>query len=316
MSVGADSTIAPLFAVGIAHFAPAGSTDYVALIGLLAVSVGAIVALVGVLRLGWIAEFLSAPIITGFMAGVAVIIVIHQLPDLFGVASVSGSNLHRVSAVLQELSSTNGWALGIGVAVFCIVVGAEKISKKFPGALVGLVASTILVAALSLKNHGVTVLGAVARGSASWTRTPLVVLARRGVTDRRCRRSRRDQPIRRHIEGFRRRRPLRHGYQSGLHRRRRWQCLRRFDRCLSRQCESRSHRSRRVCGWQDPGRRSRRSGGAHLVDTGSGSLKGRSACDTRSCSDLCRDTLSSTYATSWQSRNSTSSSSVLRSSRC
>ena len=91
MSVGADSTIAPLFAVGISHLAATGSPHYVDLVGILAVMVGVIVALVGLLRLGWIAEFLSAPIITGFLAGVAVIIVVHQLPDLFGLASVSGS---------------------------------------------------------------------------------------------------------------------------------------------------------------------------------------------------------------------------------
>jgi len=83
MSVGADSTIAPLFAVGVAHIASTGSPRYVALVGLLAVIVGVLVALVGILRLGWIAELLSAPIITGFLAGVAVIIVVHQLPDLF-----------------------------------------------------------------------------------------------------------------------------------------------------------------------------------------------------------------------------------------
>src|SRR5271167_1594829 len=59
MSVGADSTIAPLFAVGIMRLAPAGSGHYVDLVGILAVMVGVIVALIGVLRLGWIAELLS-----------------------------------------------------------------------------------------------------------------------------------------------------------------------------------------------------------------------------------------------------------------
>ena len=103
MSVGADSTIAPLFAVGIAHLAPTGSADYVALVGMLAVMVGTIVALIGILRLGWIAEFLSAPIIAGFMAGVAVIIVIHQLPDFFGLSSISaGTNLQRVREVVTQ----------------------------------------------------------------------------------------------------------------------------------------------------------------------------------------------------------------------
>jgi sulfate permease, SulP family len=165
MSVGADSTIAPLFAVGIAHLAPADSPNYIALIGVLAVTVGVMVMLVGLLRLGWIAEFLSAPIITGFMAGVAVIIVVHQLPDLFGLSSVSGTNIHRVITVVTHLSDTNGWTLGIGVVVFAIVIAAERISKKLPGALVGLVASTVLVSALALKSHGVEVLGAVAHGA-------------------------------------------------------------------------------------------------------------------------------------------------------
>jgi len=165
MSVGADSTIAPLFAVGIAHLAPADSSNYIALIGLLAVSVGVIVMLVGLLRFGWIAEFLSAPIITGFMAGVAIIIVVHQLADLFGIPSVSGSNIHRVVTVIRHLSDANGWTLGIGVVVFAIVVAAQRISSKLPGALVGLVGSTVLVSALALKSHGVAVLGAVAHGA-------------------------------------------------------------------------------------------------------------------------------------------------------
>lgn len=66
--------------------------------GLLAVAVGILVALLGVMRLGWIAEFLSAPIITGFFAGVAVIIVVHQLSDLFGLPSSSSSTLHRIGS--------------------------------------------------------------------------------------------------------------------------------------------------------------------------------------------------------------------------
>ena len=99
MSVGADSTVAPLFAVGIAHLAPVESARYIDLVGILAVMVGVIVVLVGVLRLGWIADFLSVPIITGFLAGVAVIIVVHQLPDLLGLPSVSGSSLHRISLI-------------------------------------------------------------------------------------------------------------------------------------------------------------------------------------------------------------------------
>jgi high affinity sulfate transporter 1 len=165
MSVGADSTIAPLFAVGIARLAPPGSVHYVDLVGILAVMVGVLVALIGLLRLGWIAELLSAPIITGFLAGVAVIIVVHQLPDLFGLPGASGSTVHRITHVLTHLGDTNGWALGIGAAVLAIVVVAERIDRRLPGALVGLVGSTVAVGALGLHGHGVRILGTLAHGA-------------------------------------------------------------------------------------------------------------------------------------------------------
>ncbi|MDE3085246.1 MAG: SulP family inorganic anion transporter [Acidobacteriota bacterium] len=175
LSVGADSTIAPLFAVALAHLAPAGSADYVALAGLLAVVVGVFVAAVGLLRLGWIAEFLSAPIITGFLAGVAVIIVVHQLPDVLGLPSVGGNTLHRLHVVVSHLGQANGWSVAITLAVLGLVVVADRVDRRLPAALVGLVGSTALVAGAHLGAHGVAVLGAVAHGAPhvglhlSWT---------------------------------------------------------------------------------------------------------------------------------------------------
>jgi high affinity sulfate transporter 1 len=165
VSVGADSTIAPLFAAGIAHIAPVGSAHFVALVSLLAVTVGVLVAVIGLLRMGWIADFLSAPIIMGFLGGVAVIIIVHQLPDLFALAPVSGSTVHRVTEVVRHLGHANGWALAIGVTVFAVVTTAERIDRKLPGALVGLVGSTIVVAVVGLRAHGVPVLGTVAHGA-------------------------------------------------------------------------------------------------------------------------------------------------------
>jgi SulP family sulfate permease len=165
MSVGADSTIAPLFAVGIGRLAATGSPRYVELVGILSVTVGVLVALVWMLRLGWVAEFLSAPIITGFLTGVAVIIVVHQLPDLLGLEAASGSTLHRLAFVARRLGDTSGWTLAIGAGVFAIVVAAERLDRRLPGALVGLVASTAAVAAFGLHDHGVAVLGAVAHGA-------------------------------------------------------------------------------------------------------------------------------------------------------
>jgi SulP family sulfate permease len=165
LSVGADSTIAPLFAVGIGHLAASGSPRYVDLVGMLAVTVGVLVALVGLLRLGWIAEFLSAPIITGFLAGVAIIIVVHQLPPMLGLQEASGTTLHRIGVVGTHLGGTHGLTLGIGAAVLAVVVAAERLDRRLPGALVGLIGSTLVVAAFGLRAHGVEVLGAFAHGA-------------------------------------------------------------------------------------------------------------------------------------------------------
>ena len=165
VSVGADSTIAPLFAVGVAHFAASGSPRYVELVAVVSVLVGVIVGLVWLLRLGWIAQLLSAPIITGFLAGVAVVIVVHQLPDLLGLPPAGGSTLLRVRFILGHLDDTNGWALLIGLGVLAIIVASERIDRRIPGALLGLIASLIAVQAFDLHSaHGVAVLGPVAHG--------------------------------------------------------------------------------------------------------------------------------------------------------
>ncbi len=162
MSVGADSTIAPLFAVGVAHLALTGSSRYVALVGLVAVLVGVLVALVGILRCGWIAELLSDPIITGFLAGVAIIIIVSQLSDLLGLPPASGSTLHRLSEVVRHLPETNGWTLAIGIAVFVVIAVARRVNRRLPGAFVGLIGSAVLVGVLDLQAHAVAVLGNVA----------------------------------------------------------------------------------------------------------------------------------------------------------
>ncbi|MCZ4077259.1 SulP family inorganic anion transporter [Rhodococcus sp. H36-A4] len=165
MSIGADSTIAPLFAVGVATAVSTVPGDYVALVGILAVMVGVIVALVGLLRLGWIAEFLSTPIIAGFLGGVAVIIVVHQLPDLLGLPAGSGGTLNRIGTIVSESTEANGWTLGIGVGVFVVVFLTDKWDRRLPGALIALVGSTILVSVFDLTSHGVAVLGSLAHGA-------------------------------------------------------------------------------------------------------------------------------------------------------
>ncbi len=165
MSVGADSTIAPLFAAGVVGLAALGSPHYIELVGILAVMVGLMVMLVGILRLGWIAEFLSTPIVTGFLSGVAVIIVIHQLPDFLGLPATGGSNEHRFGYVLTHLNEINGGALAIGLGVLAVMIVSFRIDRRIPGALIALVLSIAAVNAFDLQAHGVPVLGTVKSGA-------------------------------------------------------------------------------------------------------------------------------------------------------
>ncbi|HUY58101.1 MAG TPA: SulP family inorganic anion transporter [Solirubrobacteraceae bacterium] len=167
VSVGADSTIAPLFAAGLGVFASTDSAHYGDLVGILAVMSGVIVAAVWLLRLGWVAEFLSAPIIAGFLAGIGVVIVVHQLPDLLGVAGGGSSTLGRLKDVVDQLNGTCAWTVVIGLGVFAIVTGFARFSRRVPGALIALVAATALVAILGLQHHGVAILGHVANGAPS-----------------------------------------------------------------------------------------------------------------------------------------------------
>lgn len=168
MSVGADSTIAPLFAVGIGHLAATGSDRYVQLVAILAVTVGVFVALVGLLRLGWIADYLSAPIIAGFLGGVAVIIVVRQLPALLGVSGAEGSTSHQLRVVGSHLDAVNWWTLGIGLGVIALIALAQRVDRRLPGPLVALLGSTALVAIAGLRSHGVAVIGTFSHSAPRW----------------------------------------------------------------------------------------------------------------------------------------------------
>ena len=164
LSAGADSTITPLFAGGLALLATTGSPQYVTLAAMLALMVGLIVALSGMLRLGWIADLLSVPVTTGFLAGIAVHIVVSQLPGLLGLPHETGETLARIGQIAANLHLTNPYCLALGLGVFLIVLIGERISPRIPAALIGVVLATLAVSLFGLADRGVDVLGALPNG--------------------------------------------------------------------------------------------------------------------------------------------------------
>ena len=176
MSVGADSTIAPIFAATLAVAAVAGSPAYVALATLLAIMVGVIVAAAGFARMGWIADLLSTPVTTGFLAGVALHIIASQAPGALGVAGVEGPLPRQLLALVQAAPHVNLYALAIAVGVGGATAVGHLLSPRLPAALIGMVVATLAVSGLGLEAHGVAVLGAI-RGGFPAVALPAATLA-------------------------------------------------------------------------------------------------------------------------------------------
>jgi len=159
LSSGADSTITPIFAGGLALLATSGSPDYAALAGALALMVGLVLVIGGIFRLGWIADLLSIPVTVGFLAGISLHILISQLPAILGLPAPGGSMLQRLATLAEQLPQANLFTLAIGLAVLALVTIAERIDVRIPGALIGLIGAAAAVIFLNLESRGVAVLG-------------------------------------------------------------------------------------------------------------------------------------------------------------
>ena len=168
MSVGADSTIAPLFALVLLRLAPVSTTLYFELVAATAVVTGLVVLAVGLLRLGWIADFLSLPIVTGFLSGIGVIIIVHQLPSALGVSSGGTTVLQRLESISHLLGKVSAWSVVLALGTLVVMLVGEKINARMPWALGAIAVASILTATLSLGSHGVKELGAVSAGLPTW----------------------------------------------------------------------------------------------------------------------------------------------------
>jgi sulfate permease, SulP family len=164
ISVGADSTIAPVLAAGAAGLAVAGTPRYIHLVSFLTLMAGALIIVSGLVRLGWISEFLSTPVITGVLAGIAVEIAVGQIPAILGLPGGGTTLPDRVRKITGQIGHVNGWSVAIAAAVFAVLVLAERVDRRIPGALIGFVFSTLAVAAFGLTSHGVAVLGPIHGG--------------------------------------------------------------------------------------------------------------------------------------------------------
>jgi len=162
MSVAADSTIAPIFAGAlVAMGAVSGTPHYAELVTQLALLVGIILLAVGLLRAGWLATLLSIPVTTGFLAGIAIHIMVGELPTLLGIAPADqhAPLLLRLLHLLGRLGEANPYTFALGAGVLIVTLGTAQISSRIPGALIGVVGAGAVVALFHLERRGVSLLG-------------------------------------------------------------------------------------------------------------------------------------------------------------
>ena len=162
--LGPDSSLGPIIAAIILPLAAGSADAAVGLAGMLALLVGAVCIGAGVARLGFISDLLSQPVRLGYMAGLAVTIVVSQLPDLFGFETDGGNIVAEVQDFMAGLEETNGYALAVGLIALAIIAGLRRWRPRVPGILVAVIVTMIISAVLDLAARGVEVVGVLPQG--------------------------------------------------------------------------------------------------------------------------------------------------------
>ena len=151
LSVGADSTIAPIFAGALAVLTATGPEHYPAAAAALSLAVGLILICAGVFRFGFVADLLSIPVTTGFLLGIAGHILILQAPAVLGVEPNHGPLVQQALSLIARAPAANPWTLAIGLGVLAIMLVGESVSPRFPGALIGLCLAGLATITLGLE---------------------------------------------------------------------------------------------------------------------------------------------------------------------
>jgi len=173
--VGADSATASLVAAGAVAVTGTSSAEYPGVVALLVLMAGLALAAMSLARLGFLADLIGRPVLTGFLSGIGVYLIITKLGAVLGL-KVSGSPLDQLVKVAKEIGSANWWCAALGALTIVIYLVFERLLPKLPAALVAIVAASLVAGLIDASAHGVAAVGAVPAGLPSF-RLPNVALA-------------------------------------------------------------------------------------------------------------------------------------------
>ncbi len=162
--LGPDSAVSPLVAAAIIPLAVGGDPDErVALAGALALLVGVLMFVGGIARFGFVTELLSVPVRLGYLAGIAVTVIVAQLPKLLGFSVDAENLIPALRDLAGGLDETNATALAIGLGSLAVILGLRRVAPRVPGVFIAVVGATVLVSALGLADD-IPVVGTVPEG--------------------------------------------------------------------------------------------------------------------------------------------------------
>ncbi len=164
LMTGPDAATCIIVAAALGPLAGGDPERYAALLVALTLMTGVLYLLAGTSRLGFIANFLSQPILTGYLNGIALIIIVGQLPKLFGYPAAEEEFFRKILEFFKHIDQSHWPTAALGVGLLVALVLMMRFMSRLPGALTVVVVSIVLVAMLGLDEKGVAVLGNVPSG--------------------------------------------------------------------------------------------------------------------------------------------------------
>lgn len=162
--VSADSATATIFASHLAKMAPAGSGEYVALAGVVALLTAAMLLLARIFKLGFLADFLSRTVLVGFLAGVGVQVGVAMIGDMLGIAVTSSRTVTQIGQIVMGVPRVFYPALGISVVIVSCILAFKRWVPRFPVSLFAVIGGIAASDFYNFASHGIHIIGPVAGG--------------------------------------------------------------------------------------------------------------------------------------------------------
>jgi len=164
LAVSPTSASSAILAATVAPLAASDPEKYMVMASAVTLVLGGLFVLAGILKLGFISDFISKPVLKGFVFGVALSILIKQIPKFIGIAAGKGPAYRQLLHTIRHVFDANGWTLVVGAVALLVLFLVDRFLPRIPGALVVLVGGIAASRMLGLHEHGVHIVGDIPSG--------------------------------------------------------------------------------------------------------------------------------------------------------